>query len=66
MICRACENANSNVRRPIDALTKIYRVEGARGFFKGWLAHYMRIGPHTIFTFLFWEQIKKVSAHFGY
>ncbi len=36
------------------------------GFYKGWLAHYARLGPHTILTFVFWEQIKKKAAENGF
>eukprot|EP00611_Tribonema_gayanum_P001335 TRINITY_DN1097_c0_g1_i4.p1 TRINITY_DN1097_c0_g1~~TRINITY_DN1097_c0_g1_i4.p1 ORF type:complete len:298 (+),score=80.43 TRINITY_DN1097_c0_g1_i4:183-1076(+) len=36
---------------PIDCFMKTFRAEGLRGFYKGWAAHYFRLGPHTIFTF---------------
>lgn len=51
---------------PIDALRKIYRAEGALGFMKGWLAHFLRIGPHTVLTLVFWEQIKGITRGYGY
>ncbi|KXN67831.1 mitochondrial carrier [Conidiobolus coronatus NRRL 28638] len=58
--------------QPVDAITgkgKLYRsmfncfastlkTEGVRGFFKGFTAHYFRIGPHTVLTFIFMERIK--------
>ncbi|CAI5744978.1 unnamed protein product [Peronospora destructor] len=50
----------------IDCIMKTLKSEGIRGFYKGWAAHYMRLGPHTIFTFLFWEEAKKLAAELGY
>ncbi|ETV89097.1 hypothetical protein H257_00474 [Aphanomyces astaci] len=50
----------------IDCFKKTFGAEGVRGLFKGWSAHYMRLGPHTIFTFVFWEQAKKLAASLGY
>ncbi|KAI9347013.1 mitochondrial carrier domain-containing protein [Obelidium mucronatum] len=43
-----------------DAATKIARSEGVGAFFKGWTPAFARLGPHTILTFVFLEQIKKV------
>jgi solute carrier family 25 protein 34/35 len=50
----------------LDCLVKTMRAEGIRGFYKGWAAHYFRLGPHTIFTFLFWEQAKRIASELGY
>ncbi|KAL4140484.1 hypothetical protein PRNP1_014768 [Phytophthora ramorum] len=50
----------------MDCIMKTMKSEGIRGFYKGWTAHYMRLGPHTIFTFLFWEEAKKLAAELGY
>ncbi|OQS04620.1 solute carrier family 25 member 34 [Thraustotheca clavata] len=43
---------------PIDCAQKTLAKEGIRGAFKGWTVQYVRLGPHTVFTFLFWEQLK--------
>ncbi len=43
---------------PIDCLKKTVRAEGFRALFKGWGAHFLRIAPHTVLTFIFWEQLK--------
>ena len=45
---------------PIDCAIKTWRAEGLRGFAKGWSAHYLRLGPHTVLTFVFWEQTKRM------
>ncbi|RHY31821.1 hypothetical protein DYB32_003142 [Aphanomyces invadans] len=50
----------------LDCFKKTFGVEGVRGLFKGWSAHYLRLGPHTILTFVFWEQAKSLAASFGY
>jgi solute carrier family 25 (mitochondrial dicarboxylate transporter), member 10 len=40
-------------------VTDITRNEGLRWMFKGWVPSFIRVGPHTILTFLFLEQHKK-------
>ncbi|KAF8636242.1 hypothetical protein AX17_003727 [Amanita inopinata Kibby_2008] len=35
-------------KNPIDALVKIFRTEGFRGWYKGSTAHLLRIAPHTV------------------
>ncbi|RKP09663.1 mitochondrial carrier domain-containing protein [Thamnocephalis sphaerospora] len=45
-------------RGPFDCLVKTVRAEGVRGLFKGLGAHYLRIGPHTVLTFVLLEQAK--------
>ena len=41
-------------------LGEIYRQEGLRWCFRGWVPSFIRLGPHTIATFLFLEQHKKL------
>ncbi|KAI9681485.1 MAG: Mitochondrial dicarboxylate transporter [Caeruleum heppii] len=41
-------------------LADVYRVEGVGWMFRGWVPSFMRLGPHTIATFLFLEQHKKL------
>nr|CCA25283.1 Mitochondrial Carrier (MC) Family putative [Albugo laibachii Nc14] len=43
-----------------DSIRKTYKAEGLRAFYKGWTAHYLRVGPHTILTFILWEQAKRL------
>ncbi|RHY43962.1 hypothetical protein DYB38_004688 [Aphanomyces astaci] len=43
---------------PLDCARKTLVTEGVKGAFKGWTVQYIRLGPHTVFTFLFWEQLK--------
>lgn len=43
----------------IDVITKIYRKEGVFALWKGFTPYYARIGPHTVLTFIFLEQLNK-------
>ncbi|CAL8093213.1 unnamed protein product [Orchesella dallaii] len=44
--------------------SKIFKAEGVLGFFKGWTAIYFRLGPHTLLSLVFWDQLK--SMHKSY
>jgi len=39
-------------------------AEGLAAMYKGWTAHYCRLGPHTILTFVCWEKAKELADHF--
>jgi dicarboxylate transporter 10 len=41
-------------------LADVYKVEGVGWMFRGWVPSFIRLGPHTIATFLFLEQHKKI------
>ncbi|KAF2424417.1 mitochondrial carrier [Tothia fuscella] len=41
-------------------LRDIYRAEGLGWMFRGWVPSFIRLGPHTIATFIFLEQHKKI------
>jgi len=41
-------------------LARIWRAEGVGWMFRGWVPSFIRLGPHTIATFLFLEQHKKI------
>lgn len=49
----------------LDCVTKTVKTEGLPGLYKGFVAHYFRLGPHTLLTFVFWEQIKAAAARAG-
>jgi hypothetical protein len=40
--------AGTLYRGPLHCLTETARVEGLRGLYKGFWAHYLRLGPHTV------------------
>ena len=45
-----------------DCLVQTVRVEGVRGLYKGWLATWLRLGPHTIVTFVMLEQLRNLAG----
>lgn len=45
-------------------LLRIYQKEGLTWCFKGWVPSFIRLGPHTIATFLFLEQHKKLYRRY--
>lgn len=49
-----------------DALRRIVQQEGVLSLWKGFTPCYLRIGPHTVFTFIFLEQFQKIAKkHYG-
>ena len=42
-----------------DCFRKIYRKEGIWGFYKGWGASLFRLGPHTVLSLVFWNELRK-------
>jgi solute carrier family 25, member 34/35 len=53
---------NTQYRGPIDCLIKTIRSEGVFALQKGWLAQFARLGPHTVLTFVFLEQLKPILS----
>lgn len=47
-----------------DCLKKIIRAEGIHGLYKGLWPHYARLAPHSIVTFVVFEQLKKLSLEY--
>ncbi|KAF2866109.1 mitochondrial carrier domain-containing protein [Massariosphaeria phaeospora] len=52
--------SSTEQRSIVRLVTDITKTEGLRWMFKGWVPSFIRVGPHTILTFLFLEQHKKV------
>jgi solute carrier family 25 (mitochondrial dicarboxylate transporter), member 10 len=51
----------------ISLITRITATEGLMWMFKGWVPSFIRLGPHTIATFIFLEQHKKLYRRlYGY
>jgi len=48
----------------LDCFRKTIRAEGWTALQKGWLALYLRLGPHTILTFVFLEKIRSQFLKF--
>ncbi len=62
---RCLTDTRNTYAGPVDCLLKTIRLEGFRGIYKGWIANYIRMGPHTAFTFLFWEKISLMFSKYG-
>ena len=45
-------------RGVVDCFVQIYKVEGVWGFYKGLGASLFRLGPHTVLTLIFWNQLQ--------
>jgi len=43
-----------------DCFIKIIKHEGIFGLYKGFIPNWMRIGPHTVVSFLIFEQLRKL------
>src|SRR5690606_17769117 len=63
--CPHCPQGGKGVYHTgtFDCFFKTVRAEGLYGTYKGFWAHYFRAGPHTILTFVFFEQLRR---HFGH
>lgn len=46
-----------------DCARKIRRAEGLLGFYKGGLASYLRVGPHTVLTLMLWTRLRQLEPH---
>ncbi|XP_063721705.1 mitochondrial substrate carrier family protein ucpB-like isoform X2 [Symsagittifera roscoffensis] len=44
----------------LDCVMKSFSAEGVLGLYKGFIPNWMRIGPHTIVTFLIFEQLRSI------
>ena len=42
-----------------DVLAKVIKNEGFFSLWKGFTPYYFRLGPHTVLTFIFLEQMNK-------
>ncbi|OQR85987.1 solute carrier family 25 member 35-like [Achlya hypogyna] len=51
----------------VDCFRKTLAAEGVvHGLYKGWAAGYIRAAPHTMLSFLLWEQFKDAATAWGY
>lgn len=42
-----------------DCAAQIFRTEGIFGFYKGFSASFLRLGPHTVLSIFFWQLLRK-------
>ncbi|KAJ3130268.1 hypothetical protein HK098_004315 [Nowakowskiella sp. JEL0407] len=57
----AADGSGALYKNGIDCMVKTVQKEGFTALYKGVAAHYLRIGPHTILTFVFLEQLRSLS-----
>lgn len=50
---------NNEYKSATDCFVQVVKHEGLRGLYRGWLPAYMRLGPQTLLTFVFLEQLRK-------
>ncbi|RIA81342.1 mitochondrial carrier domain-containing protein [Glomus cerebriforme] len=53
-------NSSSEAKSILQVLTNIISKEGPLALFKGWVPAFVRLGPHTVVTFMVLEQIKNL------
>ncbi|RKO85628.1 mitochondrial substrate carrier family protein-like protein [Blyttiomyces helicus] len=46
----------------LDCLRKTIRTDGVPGLWKGWAAQWTRMAPHTIITFVVFEQLRRAAG----
>eukprot|EP01112_Ceratiomyxa_fruticulosa_P009911 TRINITY_DN2601_c0_g1_i4.p1 TRINITY_DN2601_c0_g1~~TRINITY_DN2601_c0_g1_i4.p1 ORF type:complete len:304 (+),score=44.77 TRINITY_DN2601_c0_g1_i4:366-1277(+) len=57
------ENGKGKIyKNSIDCCMKIIKFEGPMGLYKGFIPNWLRIGPHTITTFLVLEQLRRLGG----
>lgn len=54
-------DAGTKYRHAFHCIQRTFQVEGTWGLYKGWMTNYVRMGPHTVLMFTFWEQCKKLA-----
>ena len=53
-----------HTQNAVSVFTTTLRQEGPMALMKGWVPAYVRLGPHTIITFLTLEQLKRWHRDF--
>jgi len=62
MIKSRIQNMKSGqYKNAVDCFTVTLKNEGVFALWKGFTPYYFRVGPHTVFTFIFFEQLNRLS-----
>ena len=48
---------------PLDVITKAIKNEGILSLWRGFTPYFLRLGPHTLLTFVFLEQFRFMYGH---
>eukprot|EP00041_Stephanoeca_diplocostata_P039267 m.1605691 g.1605691 ORF g.1605691 m.1605691 type:complete len:146 (-) comp25359_c0_seq7:10467-10904(-) len=54
----ARDGLGMSYRSPIQCFFTVVTTEGVRGLYKGFFPSWLRLGPHTVVTFLVMEQLR--------
>jgi solute carrier family 25 (mitochondrial oxoglutarate transporter), member 11 len=49
----------------LDVIRKTVAKEGVTSLWKGFTPYFLRLGPHTIFTFVFLEKLREIFGGGG-
>ena len=58
-------NATTKYRGMMHCFSTIMVQEGPTGFYKGFVPNFLRLGPQTIMTFIFYEKFTTIYHYFG-
>jgi dicarboxylate transporter 10 len=51
-------------RRPLRIMMHMVKGEGVGSLFRGWMPAFVRLGPHTIVTFIVLEKMKQWHTNY--
>ncbi|EDW93451.1 mitochondrial 2-oxoglutarate/malate carrier protein [Drosophila yakuba] len=61
---RIQQQKTAEYKGTMDVLMKVSKHEGVAALWKGFTPYLCRLGPHTVFAFIFLEQLTKAYKHF--
>lgn len=61
---KVAEGAAPKYTGTVDVLTKVIRQEGFFSLWKGFVPYFLRLGQHTIYVFIFFEQMNQAYNRF--
>lgn len=64
MLACGVTGRNNEYSGAFDCVRKIVKSEGVTALWKGFTPYFFRLGPHTILTFVFLEQLNKYFAKY--
>ena len=64
MLACGVRGRNNEYSGAFDCVRQIVKSEGVTALWKGFTPYFFRLGPHTILTFVFLEQLNKYFAKY--
>ena len=55
---RAADGSGTLYRGVVHCAWRVVSTEGVLALYKAWPAHFLRIGPHAVLTFVLWEKFR--------